>query len=60
MLNITEEVKGDKLILTVDLSQRHGPSSSGKTTQVASTRGNAKLTGKHAGVMYGLNVYTKQ
>lgn len=59
MLNITQEIKGDKLILTVDLSQRHGPSSSGKTTIVASTQGNAKVGGKFGDVAFGLNVYSK-
>lgn len=61
MLNVTSEIKGDKLVLTVDLTQRHGASSSGKTTIVASTQGNARIapSGKFADLQFGLNVYAK-
>jgi hypothetical protein len=56
MQNITVNVEGNKLVLTVDLSQEIGPSSSGKTTLIASTEGNANVPG-HEGVKVGLNVY---
>lgn len=59
MLNVEQKIEGDKLILTIDLTKRGGLSGSGKTTLVASTQGNAKLTGKHDKIAYGLNVYTK-
>lgn len=55
MLNVKQTIKGNKLILEVDLSQTHGASSSGKSITVASTKGN-KDTG-FEGVKFGLNVY---
>jgi hypothetical protein len=39
MENIELKVAGQKLILTVDLTKEVGPSSSGKNTLIASTRG---------------------
>lgn len=58
MQNIEVKVEKNKLILTVDLTKRLGPSSSGKTTIVASTAGNAKIEG-HEGLQFGLNVFAK-
>jgi hypothetical protein len=60
MLNVATEIKGDKLLITVDLSKRHGKSKSGKTVMIASTQGNQKLEGKNSNVSFGLNVYTKE
>jgi ABC-type hemin transport system ATPase subunit len=57
MQNVTYTVEGQKLVITVDLSQRLGPSASGKTTLVASTSGNATLPGA-SGIKFGLNVFT--
>ncbi len=54
MLNVQTEIKGDKLIITVDLSKDFGASKSGKTTIIASTQGNVN-TGN--GAILGLNVY---
>jgi len=54
--NIKTEVKGNELIIRVDLSARLGPSSTGKTIIVASSAGNANVTG-HPGVKFGLNVF---
>lgn len=59
MKNINVEVKGGKLILTVDLKERHGLSSSWKTVAIASTEGNQKVPGAD-GVSFGLSVYTKE
>lgn len=59
MTNIKTSVKGNTLTITVDLSERHGPSASGKTIMIASTQGNQKLDAPHAAVSFGLNVYTK-
>jgi hypothetical protein len=56
MQNVKTEVKGSILTITVDLSQRHGPSSSGKTIIVATTSGNARVPG-HDAVRFGLNVF---
>jgi ABC-type sugar transport system ATPase subunit len=58
MQNIEVKVEKNKLVLTVDLTKRLGPSSSGKTTIVASTAGNAKIEG-HEGLQFGLNVFAK-
>jgi len=58
MQNIDVKIEKNKLILTVDLTKRLGPSSSGKTTIVASTSGNAKIEG-HEGLQFGLNVFAK-
>jgi len=57
MQNVKTEVKGNLLTITVDLSARLGPSSTGKTIIVASSNGSAKIPG-HDGVRFGLNVYT--
>src|SRR5262245_54144914 len=46
-------VDGKKLILTVDLTEEIGPSSSGKNTLIASTEGNANVPGVE-GVKVGL------
>ena len=56
MQNVNATVKGNTLTITVDLSQRIGPSSTGKTIIVASSGGNANVAG-HAGVKFGLNVF---
>jgi hypothetical protein len=59
MINVKTAVKGNILTITVDLSERHGPSASGKTINIASTQGNVKLDAPHGNVSIGLNVYTK-
>lgn len=56
--NITMRTEGDKLVIEIDLSREYGPSSSGKTTVVASTKGNKALE-EHDGFFIGLNVYRK-
>ena len=56
MQNVTLDVKGNLLTLTVDLSKQMGPSKTGKTILIASTQGNAGVPGKD-GVKVGLNVY---
>lgn len=58
MQNVTMKTDGNVLTITVDLSKRLGPSSSGKTMIVATTAGNAKAPG-HPGISVGLNVFTK-
>ena len=55
MQNINYEVKDDKLIIEIDLTKEFGPSKSGKTITVASTRGNQKIDGTD--VVMGLNLY---
>ncbi len=50
---VTGYIDGKFLNLTIDLTQDHGDSKSGKTTVIATTAGTARLGG---GVMLGLNV----
>jgi len=56
-LNIKHTVKGTKLIIEVDLSERFGPSSSGKTQIVG--KGSEKVAGQ-PGMGYSLTVYAKE
>ena len=58
MKNIEMATEGNILIIKVDLSQRFGKSSSGKSTIVASTEGNQSVPG-HEEIKIGLNIYTK-
>ena len=55
MKNVDMKVEGNMLIIRVDLTKEFGPSSSGKTTIVASTEGNVDVP-EHE-VKVGLNVY---
>jgi len=55
MQNINYEVKDNKLIIEIDLTKEFGPSKSGKTITVASTRGNQNIEGTD--VIIGLNIY---
>ena len=56
MKNCEVKIDGNKLTLTVDLAQAHGPSKSGKTTVVASTEGNVDIEG-HPGFKLGVNIF---
>ena len=58
MKNIEMTIAGNILTIKVDISQRFGKSSSGKSTIVASTEGNQALPGQEE-IKIGLNVYTK-
>ncbi len=58
MKNIEMTTEGNILTITVDLSQRFGKSSSGKSTIIASTEGNLSVPGNEE-IKIGLNVYTK-
>jgi len=59
MKNVDLKLEGNILTITVDISKEFGPSTSGKTTIVASTEGNKGLPGKED-VKIGLNVYKKK
>ena len=59
MQNITMKTEGTKLTITVDLAERLGPSSSGKTIIVATSAGNANVPG-HPDIKLGLNVFVKR
>lgn len=56
MKNIEITRQGAKLTITIDLSQKGEPSSSGKTTVLASTNGNVDVIGCE-GVKMGINVF---
>lgn len=55
------EIKGTKLIITIDMDSEPKPSASGKTLVVASTRGNAVTSTMVNGkpLTIGLNAYIK-
>lgn len=54
MQAVKTEVKGNTLTITVDLSQRRGPSKSGKSELIVSESG--RVAGLD-GVKFGVNVY---
>lgn len=58
MKNVEMQVEGNVLVIRVDLSKEFGPSSSGKTTIIASTEGNIAVPDREEKV--GLNVYKKK
>ena len=58
MRNIEMTTAGNILTIKVDLSQRFGKSSSGKSTIIASTEGNISVPGNEE-IKIGLNIYTK-
>lgn len=55
--NCTFKIEKDILTITVNLKERHGPSTSGKTEIIASSGGNTDI-GKD-GIKFGLNVFVK-
>lgn len=58
MKNVEMTVEGTMLTIKVDLTQDFGPSSSGKTTIIASTEGNINLPDREEKI--GLNIYKKK
>lgn len=58
MKNVEMAVDGTLLTIKVDLSKDFGPSSSGKTTIIASTEGNVSIPGREEKI--GLNIYKKK
>jgi hypothetical protein len=59
MKNVDLTLDGTILTIKVDISKEFGPSTSGKTTIIASTEGNKPVPGKED-VKIGLNVYKKK
>lgn len=59
MKNVTTEVKGTVLIITVDCSKSFGASKTGKSQIIASTEGNQNIVVNGKAVCLGLNVYSK-
>jgi hypothetical protein len=58
MKNVELTVEGTMLTIKVDLSKDFGPSSSGKTTIIASTEGNVTIPEREEKI--GLNIYKKK
>jgi hypothetical protein len=58
MKNVEMRVEGNVLVIRVDLTKEFGPSSSGKTTIIATTEGNVSIPEREEKV--GLNVYRKK
>lgn len=58
MENVKMKMSGKILTIEIDTAKRGGKSASGKTTMVASTKGNIEVEGA-PGVYLGLNAYTK-
>jgi hypothetical protein len=58
MKNVELKIDGTILTISVDLSKEFGPSSSGKTTIIATTEGNVSVPGRDEKI--GLNVYKKK
>ena len=61
--NIKAKLEGSMLTITIDLSKDLGPSKSGKTNIVATTRGNravgdlVKCNDKFSAIKLGINCY---
>lgn len=55
MQNVKYEVKGTQLVVTIDLAANGTKSASGKSTVIASTKGNVAIPGTD--VKLGLNCY---
>jgi hypothetical protein len=65
MHNVTHEVRGDKLVITIDIGaqaiQAAPPSSSGKTYLVGTTGGTVSVPTKHASALtFAINVMAKR
>ncbi len=58
MKNVELTVDGTILTIKVDLTKDFGPSSSGKTTIIASTEGNVPIPNREEKI--GLNIYKKK
>ena len=57
--NMTIEVKGNEVTIKIlDHTKEYGLSSSGKSKNVASTRGNVQVEGAN-GLIIGVNAYRK-
>ena len=57
MENMQMEINGNILTIKVDLDENLGPSKSGKTVLVATSKGNKKIEGREE--MIGLNIFRK-
>lgn len=58
--NVSHEIKDGVLYIGIDLKQRVGKSSTGKTDLVGTTRGSVKLDGDFAGISYSVNAFASK
>jgi len=58
MQNVEMTVKGDELVIKIDLTKDYGRSKSGKSTIIATTAGNLSIP-DHPDIHLGLNLYRK-
>ncbi|NVM53786.1 MAG: hypothetical protein HWN66_08805 [Candidatus Helarchaeota archaeon] len=58
MQNVEKKLDGNILTLTMDTTKDYGSSASGKSTIVASTRGNKKI--EETEILVGLNLYKRK
>ena len=56
MTNVEQEIKGNKLVLTINLDEDHGASKSGKTNTVATTHGFQNIEYNGSTIGFSLNV----
>lgn len=55
--NINAEIKDNQLIITIDLTRELGTSKSGKSTLIATTAGNPKISTAQGEISVGINAY---
>jgi hypothetical protein len=60
MQNMQLEVKGNELIIRVQLDKDLGPSKTGKTILVATSNGNVPIPGSKVATFIGLNIYRRK
>lgn len=58
--NVEMEVEGNKLILTIDLTEDYGPSTSGKTNVIATTSGSKNVPTPLGNILVGVNINKKK
>ncbi len=57
--NVEARIENNKLIIEVDLTQDHGPSTTGKTNVIATTAGSRAIPTEFGTVLVGVNVNKK-
>lgn len=58
--NVMCSIEGNKMIITVDLTEDHGMSSSGKTKVIATTAGSRSVPTPVGNVLVGININMKK
>ena len=57
--NVKMEIKGNIMTISIDLSEEHGMSSSGKTKVVATTSGSRAISTPAGNMLVGININKK-